>query len=183
VKEKKEKLSYASLTPARNKKKVQRTTVFTPLTISDGSRKKRKRVGRGRPSGHGKTSGRGTKGQQSRSGYSRKPGFEGGQMPLRLRVPKRGFTSRHKILYQIVNLEDLSRVDSDSVLPETMKKAGLIRDVLGPIKILGSGEVKKGYKVVADGFSATARKGIEAAGGSCEVRDLKAQLKTAGAAR
>ncbi|MBE7439481.1 MAG: 50S ribosomal protein L15 [Spirochaetales bacterium] len=151
--------------------------------MAPGSRKKRKRVGRGRPSGHGKTSGRGTKGQQSRSGYSRKPGFEGGQMPLRLRVPKRGFTSRNKIMYQIVNLEDLERVGSESIQPESLKKAGLIRDVLAPIKILGSGQVKKGFKVLADRFSASARGGIEAAGGTCEVRDLKSILKTAGAAR
>lgn len=177
MKEKREKLSYASLLPGKTRKKVQRKTEFTPLEIAEGSRRKRKRVGRGRPSGHGKTSGRGTKGQQSRSGYSRKPGFEGGQMPLRLRVPKRGFTSRNKLIYQVVNLNDLERVSAASVDPQTLKDAGLIRDVLVPVKILGDGSLEKGYKVVADRFSGKARASIEAAGGSCEERNLTELLK------
>ncbi|UCE25051.1 MAG: 50S ribosomal protein L15 [Candidatus Zixiibacteriota bacterium] len=134
-----------------------------------GSKKKRKRVGRGPGSGKGKTSGRGHKGAGARSGFKRKPGREGGQMPLHRRLPKRGFTNIFKTEYQIVNLADLSRCEAGDVTAETLKKAGLVNKPNLPIKLLGNGNIDKAYNVKAQAFSKTAREKIEAAGGKAEV--------------
>ncbi len=137
------------------------------LSPADGSRKNRKRIGRGPGSGLGKTAGRGHKGQRSRAGFSRRRGFEGGQMPLLRRVPKRGFTNIFRIEYEIVNLAGLADWKG-AVTPELLAEKGRVRPGR-PVKILGQGEIKKKLKVSAHKFSATARRKIEAAGGSCEV--------------
>ena len=136
-----------------------------------GATRPRKRVGRGPGSGNGKTAGRGHKGQKSRTGYSRRYGFEGGQMPLVRRLPKRGFTNIFRIEHQVVNLRDLERVfgDGDTVSPQTLADHGLVKASKGPVKILGDGDLKTKLTVQAHKFSASARSGIEAAGGSCEV--------------
>ncbi|UCG62610.1 MAG: 50S ribosomal protein L15 [Candidatus Zixiibacteriota bacterium] len=134
-----------------------------------GSKKKRKRVGRGPGSGKGKTSGRGHKGAGARSGFKRKPGREGGQMPLHVRLPKRGFTNIFKKEFQIVNLADLARCQAGEVTGDTLKKAGLIKKPGLPIKLLGNGNIDKAYTVKAQAFSKTAKEKIEAAGGKAEV--------------
>jgi large subunit ribosomal protein L15 len=128
-----------------------------------------KRVGRGPGSGHGKTAGRGNKGQQSRTGYRHQRGFEGGQMPLHRRLPKRGFTNIFRVEYDIVNLRDLAAFDAgDTVNPETLAAARLTRKNR-PVKILGDGELQKALTVSAHKFSASAKASIEKAGGRCEV--------------
>lgn len=133
-----------------------------------GSRHARKRVGRGPGSGHGKTAGRGEKGQKSRSGYKSKLGFEGGQMPLHRRLPKRGFTNIFKQEFAVVNLSDLEQFDNGATVDsETLRSAGLVRSGK-KIKVLGTGEISKKLNVTADKFSKTAREKIEAAGGSCQ---------------
>lgn len=136
-----------------------------------GSRKNRKRVGRGRNAGGGKTSGRGQKGQNARSGSRSKPGFEGGQMPLLRRVPKLGgFKPRKRVTYSLVNVSDLERFKGgDIVDTATLARAGLIKKERDRVKILGDGELSKGITVMAHAFSATARGKIEAAGGKAEV--------------
>jgi large subunit ribosomal protein L15 len=141
------------------------------LRPAAGAKKPRKRIGRGPGSGTGKTAGKGHKGQKSRSGYSRRLGFEGGQMPLVRRIPKRGFTNIFRVEYQVVNLRDLERVfaDGDTVSPITLAEKGLIRRGKRLVKILGDGELSKKLVVQAHGFSAAARGSIENAGGSCEV--------------
>jgi large subunit ribosomal protein L15 len=141
------------------------------LRPAKGAKRARKRVGRGPGSGLGKTAGRGHKGQKSRSGYSRRYGFEGGQMPLVRRIPKRGFTNNFRVEFQVVNLRDLERVfgDGDTVSPETLVANGLIRKGAKPVKILGAGDLSKKLEVTAHKFSQSARERIEAAGGRCEV--------------
>jgi len=130
-----------------------------------GGRKNRKRVGRGIGSGTGKTSGKGQKGQNSRSGGGVRPWFEGGQMPLHRRLPKRGFTNIFKKYYEIVNVEQLSRCAGiDPVTPEVMKDKGLIKK-LGAVKILGVGELKESLRVHAHKFSKSAQAKIEKSGG------------------
>ena len=136
------------------------------LSPAKGSKHARKRVGRGPGSGLGKTAGRGEKGQKSRTGYSRRPGFEGGQMPLVRRVPKRGFTNIWKTEYAVVNLSQLAALEGD-VTPEVLVERGLVRSGR-KIKVLGDGEIGKPLHVVADKFSGSAREKIEAAGGRCE---------------
>jgi large subunit ribosomal protein L15 len=147
-------------------------TAFTgiqDLRPSPGATRDRKRVGRGPGSGHGKTAGRGSKGQKSRSGYRHQRGFEGGQMPLHRRVPKRGFTNIFRIEYDIVNISDLNRFEAGAaVTPESLAGMRLARKTR-PIKILGDGEIGKALTVSAHKFSAGARARIEAAGGRCEV--------------
>ena len=139
------------------------------LKPKKGSRHAKKRVGRGPGSGHGKTAARGEKGQKSRSGFSRQPGFEGGQMPLHRRLPKRGFTNIFKKDYAVVNLSDLERFDNGATVGEAeLRKAGLVKGQHDGIKVLGGGELSKKLTVSATKFSATARKQIEAAGGSCQ---------------
>jgi large subunit ribosomal protein L15 len=141
------------------------------LSPAKGSKHARKRLGRGPGSGTGKTAGRGEKGQKSRSGHTHRPGFEGGQMPLVRRVPKRGFTNIWRIEYTVVNLSQLEKLDpttgSDEVTPDLLVARGLARRGR-PVKVLGVGEVGRAYKVKAHRFSKSARAKIEAAGGSCE---------------
>jgi len=143
---------------------------LSELTPNVGSRHKKKRVGRGPGSGHGGTSCRGTKGQRSRSGGGVRLGFEGGQMPLIRRLPKRGFTSKFKEEYNIVNLRSLEEKfnDNEEVTPSILKEKGLIKKDL-PIKILGSGEVTKKLKVKVDALSVSAREKILKAGGTIEI--------------
>lgn len=136
------------------------------LSPAKGSRRARKRIGRGPGSGTGKTAGRGHKGQRSRSGYSRRLGFEGGQMPLARRVPKRGFTNIFRKEIAVVNLRDLSGFEGE-ITPEGLAESGLVRKGL-PVKILGDGEIETALQVKAHRFSRGAREKIEAAGGSCE---------------
>jgi large subunit ribosomal protein L15 len=141
------------------------------LRPAKGAKKARKRIGRGPGSGSGKTAGRGHKGQKSRSGYSRRYGFEGGQMPLVRRIPKRGFYNVFRVEYQVVNLRDLERVfaDGDTVSVETLVDKGLVRGGKRLVKVLGDGELSKKLTVQVHKYSASAKAGIEKAGGSCEV--------------
>ncbi len=135
------------------------------LKPSIGARKKSKRVGRGPGSGHGKTSCRGHKGQKSRSGGQRPPWFEGGQMPLQRRLPKRGFTNIFRERFNIINIKDLNYFEKDTpVTPELMKERGLIRRS-GRVKILGEGKLSIPLTIQADSFSKSAVKKIEEAGG------------------
>ena len=135
------------------------------LKYADGSRKTKRRVGRGQGSGRGKTAGRGTKGQKSRSGSKSRAWFEGGQMPLQRRVPKRGFTNIFRKEYQIVNVGDLSQLKLTKVSPEALLNARLIRKKTVPLKVLGHGEVTKQLEVSAHAFSKSAIEKLEAAGG------------------
>jgi len=141
------------------------------LHPAPGATRQRKRVGRGPGSGNGKTAGRGHKGQKSRSGYSRRYGFEGGQMPLVRRIPKRGFTNIFRVEFQVVNFRDLERVfsEGDTVSPESLIEKGLARGGNRLIKVLADGDLSKKLIVQAHKFSGSARAGIEKAGGSCEV--------------
>src|SRR5438093_1406455 len=136
-----------------------------------GAKHRRKRLGQGESSGHGKTSGRGGKGQTARSGSSIRIGFEGGQMPLIRRIPKRGFNNaRHTTRYLPVNLEALNQFDEGArVDAEVLRKAGLANGRADGIKILGNGELSKKLTVNAHAFSASAKSKIEAKGGTCEV--------------
>ncbi|MBI1922040.1 MAG: 50S ribosomal protein L15 [Geobacter sp.] len=134
-----------------------------------GSTKNRKRIGRGTGSGHGKTATKGHKGQKARSGGSVKPGFEGGQMPLQRRLPKRGFTPLTRKDYAVVNLGQLDAFESGSIVDvDAMRKAGFIGKVIDGVKILAKGEITKAVKVKAHKFSAAAKEKIEAAGGTVE---------------
>ena len=139
------------------------------LKPKKGARHAKKRVGRGPGSGHGKTASRGEKGQKSRSGFSRQIGFEGGQMPLHRRLPKRGFTNIFKKNYAVVNLADLERFDNGSTVDEAvLRQAGLVKGQNDGIKVLGNGKLSKKLTVSATKFSATARQSIEAAGGTAQ---------------
>ena len=140
------------------------------ISPSPGSRKARKRVGRGDGSGHGTYSGRGCKGQKSRAGYRMKPGFEGGQLPLIKRLPrKRGFTNIFRIEYSVVNLTRLNVFEPEcEVDPEKLVAAGIVRSLRRPVKVLGEGNIDRPLSVKAHKFSATARAKIEAAGGTAE---------------
>ncbi len=150
---------------------VDERTGLHNLRPAPGSRKERKRVGRGRSSGHGKTSGRGQKGQNARSGSKSKLGFEGGQMPITRRVPKLGgFTPRRRKIFACVNISELERFSSGSMVdPKALADAGLIKKENLSVKILGEGELTKPLIVKAHAFSATARGKIEEAGGSAEI--------------
>ena len=140
------------------------------LTPAPGSAKKAFRKGRGAGSGNGKTAGKGHKGQNARSGGGVRPGFEGGQMPLYRRLPKRGFKNHFAINYAIVNVSDLNTFEEGAVVnAETLTAAGLVNDQLDGIKILGSGELTKKLTVQATAFSESAKAKIEAAGGKAEV--------------
>ncbi len=139
------------------------------LSPTPGSRGKRKRVGRGHGSGHGKTSGRGHKGQKSRSGASIPAWFEGGQMPLYRRVPKRGFKPINRREYQVVNLGLIANLEGKAFGPEELKANGLIASLTKPVKILGVGSTGRAMTVRAHAFSATAREKIEADGGTVEL--------------
>lgn len=131
----------------------------------EGVKRTSKRRGRGPGSGVGKTAGRGHKGQKSRSGGSTKPWFEGGQMPIQRRLPKRGFRPFRRREYQVVNVRDLQRIEGDEATPESMRRAGLIGSLRQPVKILGEGEIDRAIRVTANAFSRTAREKIAKAGG------------------
>lgn len=139
------------------------------IKAPEGSHKKRKIKGRGSSSGHGKTSTRGSKGQTSRAGRHFYLGFEGGQSPLMRRMPKRGFASKSKKEYQIVNLSDLSRIKETSINPELLQKHGLIKNKEKPVKILGDGEIKNPISVQAHAASKKASDKIKGAGGKIEI--------------
>ena len=135
-----------------------------------GSTKAPKRLGRGIGSGIGKTSGKGHKGAKARSGGGKRPGFEGGQMPLTMRLPKRGFTNKWAKEYETINIDVLNVFEDGMVVgPVELLEYGIINKVLDGIKILGDGEITKKLTVQANKFTATAKEKIEAAGGSCEV--------------
>jgi large subunit ribosomal protein L15 len=138
---------------------------LSDLHPAKGSRKKRRRVGRGPGSGRGKTSGRGTKGQKSISGYSSKRGFEGGQMPLHRRIPKRGFTNIFRKEYREVNLEKIEKITKKEVKLKDLKAAGIIKKESEAVKILGRGDISSSKTVHAHKFSRSALKKIEKAGG------------------
>jgi large subunit ribosomal protein L15 len=135
------------------------------LKFKSGSKKKNKRIGRGPGSGHGKTSCKGHKGQKARSGAKFRAWFEGGQMPLQRRLPKRGFTNIFKKNYQVLNLSDLESVKEKSISPDVLYQKRIVRKRHVPVKILGNGEIKKSVEVQAHAFSKTAIEKIEAAGG------------------
>ncbi|WP_017185223.1 50S ribosomal protein L15 [Alkalibacillus haloalkaliphilus] len=140
------------------------------LKRAEGSRKNRNRVGRGMATGNGKTSGRGHKGQKARSGGNVRPGFEGGQMPIYQRLPKRGFTNINRKEYTIVNLDTLNRFEEGTeVTPELLLETGAISKIKAGVKVLGNGSLDKNLTVKADKFSASAKEAIEAAGGQTEV--------------
>lgn len=139
------------------------------LSPAKGSKKAKKRVGRGPGSGLGKTAGRGHKGQKSRSGYSRRLGFEGGQMPLVRRVPKRGFTNIFRTEFTITNVGAMADLEGN-VTPESLANAGLVGRNK-PVKILGDGEISVALNVSAHKFSKSAKAKIEAAGGTCQEID------------
>lgn len=141
------------------------------LKCPKGAHKRKRIIGRGSSSGHGKTSTRGSKGQTSRAGRDMYLGFEGGQTPLIRRMPKRGFTSKFKTEYQIVNLIDLKRAKATEINPEVLEKKGLIKDQHKLIKILGEGELKVAINIKAHAFSKSAQEKIKSAGGNFEVLD------------
>lgn len=149
--------------------------ILSSLNPSKGSRKKRKRIGRGQGSGHGKTSTRGHKGAGSRSGTRYYPWFEGGQMPLVRRVPKRGFTKPFRVEYQIVNVDTLDRLVADGkvlngvVSPEVLSKLGVVQKAGSPIKVLGNGDLNAKLNISANAFSKSAIFKIEKAGGKVQT--------------
>jgi len=139
------------------------------LKHADGATKDKKRIGRGQGSGTGKTSGKGHNGQKARAGAKHRAWFEGGQMPLQRRVPKRGFTNIFRRSFDVVNLSDLARLTETEVTPEVLIKARLIRKSGALIKVLGNGECSKAYDIKAHAFSKSAIEKIEKAGGKATV--------------
>jgi large subunit ribosomal protein L15 len=140
------------------------------LAPAEGSRKNRKRVGRGPGSGHGKTACRGHKGQNSRSGGGVRPGFEGGQMPIHRRLPKRGFTNIFKKEYLLVNLDDLKGYEENKIIDrEMLEAAGIVKKKSAGIKLLGRGDIDTPMVIKVDKVSRSARAKIEAAGGKVEM--------------
>jgi len=143
---------------------------LSELKPSTRFRKKSKRVGRGQGSGHGKTACRGHKGQRARAGRSISPGFEGGQMPLKRRLPKRGFTNIFRKKYAEINVRDLSRFEEGAVVDEkALVRSGLIKSVYDGVKVLGDGEIQRTLTLKVHKSTKTAREKIEAAGGKVEV--------------
>ncbi len=142
---------------------------LSSLKPAEGARHHEKRIGRGHGSGYGKTAGKGNKGQLSRSGHKYRPWFEGGQMPIQRRLPKRGFHSPFRTKYQIVNLGDLEKVSADEITPEVLMEYGLTKKNKGPVKILGDGDAPKNVKIRAHAFTKSAEEKITSAGGSVEV--------------
>jgi len=155
----------------KTKKKAEHNTVsLSNLGPAKGSRKRKVRVGRGMGSKLGKTSGSGNKGQKSRRGYSRRRGFEGGQMPLHRRMPKRGFHNPFGVTYSVVNLAELNVVPAgETVTPELLRAHGFVRRATDPIKVLGDGELTTKLAIHAQAFSASAKEKITKAGGTFEV--------------
>jgi large subunit ribosomal protein L15 len=149
------------------------------LKHAKGAVKRKRRLGTGRASGRGGTCGRGTKGLYSRSGGKVHPWFEGGQMPLQRRLPKRGFTKRNRLVYQVVNLKDLERMEPGSPIDAAALAAkGLVKDPSKPVKLLGAGEVKGAYSLKVTAASRTAVDKIQAAGGSLELEKALAKPET-----
>ncbi len=144
---------------------MEKYTIIKPDSI-----KKRKRVGTGPSAGGGKTCGRGMNGQLSRSGSKKRPWFEGGQMPLQRRVPKRGFNNIFRKNFQVVNLSDLEKFDVAEITPEFLKEKGLVDKSDKLIKILGNGEISRAVKITADAFSLSASEKIKNAGGEAVGR-------------
>ena len=143
---------------------------LSELKPPEGAKKKRKRIGRGEGSGHGGTSTKGHKGYKARSGGKRSPGFEGGQMPLQRRLPKRGFKNPFRKEWEIINLRDLTEFSEGTVVDvEKLKASGFVKKAGCVVKILGEGEITRPLTVRAHGFSLSAKKKIEAAGGKAEV--------------
>lgn len=146
--------------------------ILSNLKYASGSRKNRKRIGRGEGSGHGGTATKGMNGQMSRSGANHKAWFEGGQMPLQRRIPKFGFTNIFKVYSQVINVDLLEKNAgklNGIVNPQTLKNAGLISNVKKPVKILGNGELKTLFQVEVNAISQSAKEKIEAAGGSIKL--------------
>lgn len=139
--------------------------------------KRKKRIGCGTGSGHGKTSCRGTKGQLSRSGSGKPAGFEGGQMPLQRRIPKRGFNNIFKTVYQIVNISQIEKLGGSEITPLSLLEKGIIKNSQAKVKILGGGEIKKAVKVTADAFSEKAAEKIKAAGGEAIIQKASMEKK------
>ena len=166
-----ENLKYSSLLPEKKKNKVSRSTELDQLPASDPDRKLKMRLGRGKGTGKGKTAGRGQKGQKSRAGYSMTPGFEGGQMPLHRRLPKRGFNSPDPKSFHTVNLWVLEKAGlSGDVGGAELQAKGLVPNGSELIKILGTGDIKSKLSLKVDAVSASAKQKIEAAGGSVTIR-------------
>ena len=149
------------------KQSVERITLST-LRPAVGSHRSRKRLGRGPGSGLGKTSGKGHKGHKARTGGSTNPGFEGGQMPMYRRLPKRGFHNPEKIYYQAINLRDLARIAGDEVSAASLLAVGLVKSLSEPVKLLGHGDITRAMVVKGMRASASAKAKIEAAGGRVE---------------
>jgi len=149
--------------------------ILSSLAPAKGSRKGRKRIGRGQGSGHGGTSTRGHKGQKSRSGATYRAWFEGGQMPLVRRVPKRGFHSPFKVEFQVVNVETLEKLSSNGkfqngiVTPDVLAKLGVVKKMTQPVKVLGNGDLKAKLEVSAHAFSKSAAEKIQTAGGKVQT--------------
>jgi len=141
------------------------------LKPAKGSKRRTKRLGRGLGSGHGRTSTKGHKGQKSRSGGAKGTGFEGGQMPLQRRVPKRGFSNfPFKKHYAIINLDDLNKIENaETITPELLVEKGIIKDIKDGLKVLGNGEINKPIIIKTHAISKSARQKIELAGGKVEV--------------
>jgi len=142
---------------------------LSSLTPPEGQKHRKKRLGRGMGSGKGKTSGRGHKGARSISGYSIMRGFEGGQMPLHRRLPKRGFTNIFKKQYAIINLRDLERLEGDTFSPDILMASGIIKKLGDGLKVLGTGDISRKITVEAHIFSKTAAEKIQKAGGEAKV--------------
>jgi large subunit ribosomal protein L15 len=156
--------------PATSTSKERRLFTLSDLHPPAGSRIRKVRVGRGIGSKLGKTAGAGNKGQKSRRGYSRRRGFEGGQMPLHRRVPKRGFHNPFGVSYSVVNLEELNVFPAgETVTPDLLRAHGFVRRASDPVKILGDGELKNKLNIHAHAFSASAKEKIAKAGGTFEV--------------
>jgi large subunit ribosomal protein L15 len=153
---------------SRRQKPAPAALTLSSLVPAPGSTQSRKRVGRGPGSGLGKTSGKGNKGHKARTGGATNPGFEGGQMPMYRRLPKRGFTNPFRVEAQVVNLVDLKKVSAAEVSPETLYSAGLIGKPDSPVKLLGTGDADRAYTVRGVTLSAPARAKIVAAGGKIE---------------
>lgn len=144
--------------------------MLNQLKPVEGARHAKKRLGRGIGSGLGKTAGKGTKGQNARSGGGVRPGFEGGQLPLFQRLPKRGFKNISRVEYKVVNVEQLNVFENGTVVDVAkLVEAGIVKELFEDVKILGNGKLEKKLTVKANKFSESAKKAIEAAGGSVEV--------------
>ncbi|MDD4939981.1 MAG: 50S ribosomal protein L15 [Candidatus Omnitrophica bacterium] len=156
----------------KNSKNQQAALSLSNLKAPLGSHKRKKILGRGSSSGHGKTSTRGSKGQTSRSGKHKYLGFEGGQSPLIRKIPKRGFTSRSKVGYQIVHLADISKIKEERIGLDLLESRGIIKDAKRPVKILSDGEIKGPVTIQAHAVSKKALDKIKSAGGAVELMNV-----------